>query len=500
MMIDMGSAGSTSQQRAARWRTRSPWAGAVIQIIIVALVLCLDPFRVVSGTSRVSEDIVNRVLANSYPLPRSGQDTASTVRDNISVVLLNDQDAERANPSGGYPIPLRDHGEILRTILCQGPAAIFVDINFRWQRTDGDAQLLAEALGYRRRGSECVAGVSAQPGDPPIFVAYVPSDVSTCDPMGEASQEDCDARRTFEPLRKAVRTVAMPGSADTRRYTLSDAALTRGAKAGTSAAVELYRHVCSQNPTFAPGCRDLAALPISGSERPQLAVRWGLRSSQPEEGPHGGQELSRCPQRQGGAPETSLVSQGVLHQLFDEFLPTLGRMPGLGEAGWCPYHPTLSYGTVSRMSTDASDRLRSLIEGRIIIYGANITAVNDVVVSPVLGLLPGAHWHAMALDNLLTFGSGYWRDPPEWWSRTLEFMLSTVAILWGVLIARNQKAPISWARNFGLGFGGYLLPMLRLTFFCAFAASEWLNWAPINWTGLLAIVTLAQPALFIRAT
>ncbi len=45
--------------------------------------------------------------------------------------------------------------------------------------------------------------------------------------------------------------------------------------------------------------------------------------------------------------------------------------------------------------------------GRYVLVGANIPGYNDFARSPVHGLVPGVHYHAMALDNLLSYGARY---------------------------------------------------------------------------------------------
>lgn len=468
---------------------------AALHVLLLIAVYFADPFYIVSGSSRLSEDIVNRIQSFTYPGLTTGP-RAELVRDRITVVELSDKDAEYLNLGGGFPVPLQVHGDLLRSIVCLKPAAVFVDMNFRWERLEGDAEAFADALSYRASGRGCLklAPDVVKSTAPSVFVAHVPSDTSLCDPMAKASDIACPNREVFAPLRAVTHTVAMPGTDDTRRYVLRDAELaTAATDAATSPALELYRDVCRTNPGFGPGCREAEAVyrQNAAEKRPRLAVRWGLASAEslsPE-------VKAACPERQRTAA-TSLFDTTVIAQVLDELAPALSGAERLGGAGWCPYHATLDASTVTALAARDPERLRPLIEGRIVLYGANITAVNDVVISPVLGVQPGVHLHAMSLDNLLSLGADYWRDPPEALSRTVELVLSIIAIGLGSCVGFKQERASTAGHRALWGWGVYVLPVSMLIFLTAIAAISLWHWAPINWTGLLGIVLIEKPRLF----
>lgn len=52
-----------------------------------------------------------------------------------------------------------------------------------------------------------------------------------------------------------------------------------------------------------------------------------------------------------------------------------------------------------------------LLRERIVFVGVNLPALNGRVISPVQGQLPGVYFHAVALDNLITYGANYPRQP-----------------------------------------------------------------------------------------
>ena len=73
----------------------------------------------------------------------------------------------------------------------------------------------------------------------------------------------------------------------------------------------------------------------------------------------------------------------------------------------CPYTRTITVGHLLNFSRDrdVDDALRC----RTVLYGAGFQAAGDQVESPVYGRLPAVYLHAMAYDNLVTFGQGYKR-------------------------------------------------------------------------------------------
>jgi hypothetical protein len=81
----------------------------------------------------------------------------------------------------------------------------------------------------------------------------------------------------------------------------------------------------------------------------------------------------------------------------------------------CPYHRSLSFAQVVEMDEIT---LSEFISDKFVFIGAQIPGYNDHTSSPVHGLLPGVHLHAMALDNFLSYGADYkisaeWTLPPH---------------------------------------------------------------------------------------
>jgi hypothetical protein len=77
--------------------------------------------------------------------------------------------------------------------------------------------------------------------------------------------------------------------------------------------------------------------------------------------------------------------------------------------------------------------LEAKVRGKAVLYGVNLQSAGDVVSTPWHDRLPGVQVHAMALDNLLTYGDNYKRvsepsiEIPL--SRGTEFLLVAMFIL-----------------------------------------------------------------------
>jgi hypothetical protein len=78
---------------------------------------------------------------------------------------------------------------------------------------------------------------------------------------------------------------------------------------------------------------------------------------------------------------------------------------------------------------EVREQAAALMKGKIILYGANLSGVNDLIFTPTRDILPGVYLHAMALDNLLRWG-------PEYKSATGQGLLANDIWrgLWNLLI------------------------------------------------------------------
>lgn len=102
----------------------------------------------------------------------------------------------------------------------------------------------------------------------------------------------------------------------------------------------------------------------------------------------------------------------------------------------------------SDSSDETQEDLDNHLKGHVIVYGANVSGVQDYIFSPTRNILPGVYYHAMAIDNLLTWGKGYKAGVanitalslthlPLWLLQILFLLPLSVAFLW-----RGKQIPV----------------------------------------------------------
>jgi len=78
----------------------------------------------------------------------------------------------------------------------------------------------------------------------------------------------------------------------------------------------------------------------------------------------------------------------------------------------CPFTPTVMIDELVRHERDVK-WLTDTFHDKVVFYGASFLAGSDIVFPPTHFSLPGVYSHAMAMDNLLTFGTKYKREAIE---------------------------------------------------------------------------------------
>jgi hypothetical protein len=149
-----------------------------------------------------------------------------------------------------------------------------------------------------------------------------------------------------------------------------------------SAAFEVHNRLVSES-------RRLPEIGMAG--RADLNLIWGAR-------PHDlNKQWLRCEDTHG-----ALARAG---QLFTDPAALVQPCPSIPSA---PAHALVSKLRPNAVWND--DNRERLIEDRVVFYGTGLLGVSDLVASPTNGPLPGVYTHAMALNNLLSFGDDYKRD------------------------------------------------------------------------------------------
>jgi hypothetical protein len=259
----------------------------------------------------------------------------------------------------------------LRAIASYQPKAIFFDAHFTSKREDASISSLRRTL------------CDLHARKIPLYLAVAPSGEGTAtSPL--RPEIDAVAGKCFEK----VAAHYAPDSIDRLAWTYPmEPAEVAGAPPvpTNTAARALYEFV---RKTKLPS--DYAEMAITwGLNSAEHTLPWGVRNKDTKA------VESYCRDAHG---LLEILPPGLKKLVFNE-----------AEKPVCVYHDTLSAGDLIPSSVEENDALSKQLAGKIVMVGADVLASPDLVVSPIHGPIPGVYLHAMALDNLLTYGTDYRR-------------------------------------------------------------------------------------------
>lgn len=114
----------------------------------------------------------------------------------------------------------------------------------------------------------------------------------------------------------------------------------------------------------------------------------------------------------------------------------------------CPYTRTIV--VESLLNSTGDPDIEDAFKGRTVFYGGGFDFSGDLIASPVYEKLPGVYMHAMAFDNLVTYGEHYKRADREGaLSKLMDLGMFFVASIILVLFPRKEQAavPLCWFKR-----------------------------------------------------
>lgn len=470
------------------------WVRVVLYTLLGLLVSKADPFGLGDGAGLYSSGVVKAVLA---PFHRTAGEDA------ITVVLVDDETLTRTHRS--WPLSYDTHGRVLAQILALRPKAVFVDILFG-DRREGDPTLntMVGLIQARAGPVEQRAGGDFRQRIPVFWAA------------GRAAAADPRRNLTILPELARVGRPVVTSWSGVRGYPLRHAR--PDAESEPSAALALYKEVCARVAPAAGGVDRAFHCPgqwvdqdfdrpmsvMLGVTVPREQWNWTRRPSQ--------DTWRACKQVDDGLWDrlwygAGLVGQMLLRGFFDEDDVAQRCLPHLTVPAWY-----LIDGDASQDQA-VQEGLRRVIEDRVVIYGLHLEGINDVAPSPAHGLVPGAHVHAMALDNLMKYGTSYVRlsgggeggfAMGSFVQGLVWFVLVVITCAWmrrletprqGVFTIQSEDVAITAIRDVDEPWylSGFVIVTLEFgivfavgaVLFCVF------NIAPLNWIGLVGLITVA---------
>lgn len=362
-------------------RSRFPLVWALLLLVVVSFtMLWLGDKLNASGMA------LTRFMARAQAPLTAQFHYPALMRDQITVLLY---DREFLNNSGSaWPISYREHADGLLRLVSDPkarPKAIFLDITFGQERDDPTVSILNQTL-CRIQNEFRI----------PIFLAAMPSPedghLSIRSGLGTGQAGNAPACFTLvgvdylpDPLDGLAWSYALSRHLTDAGWVSGPASEPLNQPAYRSAAMAL--------------AQDVAQLDL-GEETVPMALMWGHNSAPQTHRP---ERLYHC---RPGVRDFGQLVPGVLRQIWEDG----DQLP------LCPYHQTLS---MAQLGVLSEEELAPYLAGRYLLVGASISGYNDFADSPVHRITPGIHMHAMALDNLLTYGGDYklsseWTLPPSW--------------------------------------------------------------------------------------
>lgn len=410
----------------------------------LAVIAVLDPFGLASSSDAASAQWLNRLFSHFYP---------ALGQQRIAVVLIDDRYVQRHHSA--WPLPYAEQAKLFKNLLSYQPKAVFVDLLYSHDHSQGE----------RPGQSSVLANVFEryQQREIPLVLANT----------GVQRGEDGSAN-TLESLANVSTPALVTWSGQGDRYPI---AMPTSMGPMQTPAFALYREFCRDNPCQ-PSLPDTA----NAVESPSMAIQWGSRVANEQTDLAG---LDNCSPMTNAVVETlKQLGQALFWRLRD------------AERGRCPYHLTVTASDLEISETQDRALLRSMLQGRLVLVGADITSASDLVQSPIHGKIPGVYLHAMALDNLLIYGLDYEHDAPNFSSfdinclDVLELALLAL-IVW--LKALHQRARESvWPNEHCRFFrtpGPYVLAMVGVLILTCIAL-RYLNLTPVNVLGIAMLSLL----------
>jgi hypothetical protein len=343
------------------------WRRALIVVIAGLAFAWISPYFVAEESiKRAFGSLLGGAIGMDYP--QSGEQP-------IVVVTVDDDDLQQTGAV--WPISYQYHADVLKQLALLGSKRLMVDILFVDERRDPTLPAFKDTLcALKRQGIE-------------IFIA---------------SKQLDDGSVYLRPELAAIAApMALPGKAcftavtvGTRldKYDQRAWEYPRDAKATLqnrpeSAAFAIFRSISPEK---------FESLPVAN-----LAVLWGTQGSEFN------LKWMRKPSQMG----QDSVAHCKVWSYFD-LLPPFLRLDSLfnpaaaDSRAVCPYHMTIPVRALQDFKgTNPFGNVGDRINGSTVFYGASLVGMQDSIESLVHGAIPGVHLHAMALDNLLNFGSGY---------------------------------------------------------------------------------------------
>ncbi len=376
------------------------------QLYVVFLTIVVGLFLAWLSNKLLIEEVIKRATTRIYA-PLLSLNYSDAGQRAITVLTLDDTDLKEFGLS--WPVPLDFYQRLLDGVVKRKPKAIFLDVLFLDNKPKRETESL---IGAACRATD--AGV-------PFFLAtYALASLSS------DTERQLFAARTKSgvPCVIPVRPNVTPDSLDQSQWAYP--LRPRNAEEDKdhvalpdSVALSMY---CRLNPATCP----------ANTEVP-LALIWATKAAPTNA------ETMVIKDTQGSL---SPVCRDVWN--WWEVIPgavLFRKIANMSMLPLCPYNQVIPVRAFKNYGFTAA-QLDEELQGKVVLIGADLKSIGDNLFSPLHGRLPGVHVHAMALDNLISFGGKYrengdfeWHE--LWHSSANIFIFLSLLLTAGVMVPWN---------------------------------------------------------------
>ncbi|MEE9304185.1 MAG: CHASE2 domain-containing protein, partial [Thiotrichaceae bacterium] len=220
----------------------------------------LDPFGFKTAADLHSESIFMRLIGGPW--------YASSAQNKITVVLIDDRYIEETGDH--WPMPYMQQDLLLNDILGFKPKAIFLDLLYRHEHSDGVDQLIDTVNQGDRKKEELI----------PIYIPYLVRDIqgiNSCEPHDKLLKPSSFVvhNSVLPQFRKSdVKPSYIGWTGCGNRYP----SFIFGDRQLPTPAFGLYQTICKGNPSISPGCDQVNRNDFGAFKAP-MVIRWGTNVS-----------------------------------------------------------------------------------------------------------------------------------------------------------------------------------------------------------------------------
>jgi hypothetical protein len=419
--------------------------------------LMMDPFGFGGATNSYSDEVFGRILAPFYDdgAPDQKVKDERRAQDRIVIILYDDAYLEKYNMS--WPVDPGIHTALLRKVAKHKPEAIFFDLLFRFDRAKPDkpdsekcnkcAEVRTHALQIFADQIDRTQEIQEDGQHIKVLLAVTHKEPPTTLPAGAEYDRVMDMVPQLQ--NSSVEKVGVSWRNIGTDYPFSDkkndpegdtqADINNDRILDTPAA-RMFQIYCTgyaeaENPPKA--CTNIGQTDLKNHRKFKdnpLVIHWPSRANN---------RLLDLREDYGTTCRLYGTSRrGRWGEAIKQFFIALGsgiaRKVEIDGLQHCTYHLTLAPDVFNDFAL--KNRLGKIIAGSHVLIGANITGAGDMVVSPTQGQLPGVNMHAIALDNLMIYGSNYYRRASKVMGIEADTIIEVISLWVVFLLASKLRA------------------------------------------------------------